>query len=142
MKTVLFVTSFVLLFFSFKEGKTQYLTLTGFVNAKSGEVLENVSIYDSLSTIGSLTDKRGFYQLLLVPGKINLSATLSGFEVYRKSFTLSCDTMIVINLTPLNEPKDVAKKEEPRVSVKQHSIDRRGVSSNLNKKYFVTTDFQ
>ena len=86
MKTILFSTSLFSLICIIPLLTTgQNISVCGYVSNKiDGTYLENVSIYESGSIIGTITDKNGFYKLMLPAGAINLSATLQGFQDFKK----------------------------------------------------------
>ncbi len=113
MKTTFFNSILFVIIFSPFTGIAQYITVTGFVTSeKNGNYLENVNIYESVSTIGTLSDKNGFYHLMLPPGTIKLTATFDGFKDFSKQMTIKKDTVLTIKLKPVPDPKDIAKKED------------------------------
>ena len=100
----------------------QYVTITGFVtNEKTEGYLENVNIYESLSTIGTLSDKNGFYQLMLPPGTIKLTATFDGFKDFSKELMIRKDTVLSIKLKPVPDSKSIAKKDNTNQASKATS---------------------
>ena len=129
MKAILFSTSYFLILFLPLTGWGQFVTITGYVsNAKNGNYLENVNIFESNSIIGTLTDKNGFYQLMLPPGTAEFSVTLDGFSDFSKQFVVMKDTVFSIRLKPVpNSKNGVKKKDETQASVSKNE-------GNLSKK--------
>ena len=131
MKTMLFNTSFfIMLIFPFIVNG-QYVTIKGYVtNEKNGIRLENVNLFESGSIIGTLTNKNGYFYLMLPNGSITLSATLDGFQKFNKKFNVDHDTIVAIKLKPV-EIKSVGKKEN-NLQVSKNKIDE----SKLNQPKF------
>ena len=74
-----------------------------------------------------ITDKNGFYHLMLPLGTINLTATLSGFQHFSKQIVVERDTVLSIHLKPVTDPKGTVKKEnqqEASRDVRSHSRRR------------------
>ncbi len=93
--------------------EAQTITVTGFVtNSNSGEFLENVNIFESISTIGTLSDKHGFYKLMLKKGEIKILATYSGYSNLSKQFVLKNDTTINLRMAPATLLKSKQKTED------------------------------
>jgi hypothetical protein len=111
MKTIL---SCHLLLFSMLlslPGNAQLVLVTGnILNEKTGNALENVSILESYSGIGTITNMSGFFSLMLKPGSAEVVITLNGFNDLSKKLVLNNDTSLTLSLTPvLNikaKPKD------------------------------------
>jgi hypothetical protein len=107
MKTIL--TSFLLIIFMFFPmlGKTQLVTITGNITSgQSGESLENVSIIESHSNIGTITNRNGFYKLELDPGVIEISYSIDGFMEFSQKMELKNDTTLFVKLAPEVNPKN------------------------------------
>jgi hypothetical protein len=113
MKTILFNTSlFSLICIIPLLAAGQNISVCGYVSNKiDGSYLENVSIYESGSIIGTITDKNGFYKLILPAGAINLSATLQGYQDFKKQMNVDCDTVFSIQLKPKIDKKNTSKGE-------------------------------
>lgn len=114
MKKNLFNTSFfILIYFIPFFANGQFVTVSGNVSNKSdGTHLENVSIYESGSIIGTITDKSGYYKLMLPPGTVNMSATLHGYHDFKMQMTVSNDTVYSIQLTPVIDKKSTSDEEK------------------------------
>jgi hypothetical protein len=111
MKTIL---SYHLLLFSMFLpilGNAQLVMVTGnILNEKTGSALENVSILESHSGIGTITNMSGFFSLMLKPGNAEVVITLNGFNDLSKKLVLNNDTTLSFSLTPVlnikTKPKD------------------------------------
>lgn len=83
--------------------QAQLLSVSGYVkNHFTGQAIENAAIYESISGIGTITNKEGYYRLLLNGGKQNLKISGFGFESVATGFMLTSDTIISVDLMPLN----------------------------------------
>ena len=92
-------------------GEAQLVTISGKVtNSKSGEALENVTVFESVSNIGTITNEKGFFKLALATGKLNIEITGSGFKEYSRQFELKSDTTLSVKLIPEIQHKNRHKK--------------------------------
>ncbi|MDX1283923.1 MAG: carboxypeptidase-like regulatory domain-containing protein [Draconibacterium sp.] len=92
-------------------GLCQYISLSGYVtNSTDGNPMQNVSIYDSNSEIGTITNQNGFYKLQLKKGSVNLSITKIGFNDFSNKLILKADTTLQVKLEPNLEGKNKLKK--------------------------------
>jgi hypothetical protein len=124
---ILFFTAFILP----QHIQGQLVSVSGYVkNHLSGQAIENATIYESISGIGTISNKDGYYKLLLIRGKQNLKISGLGYESFSSAFTMTSDTIISIELKPMNMPsgkivagnrqqKDSAQRAEPAASVKK-----------------------
>lgn len=84
-------------------GQAQLLSVSGYVkNFVSEKVIENVSVYENESGIGTISNNEGYYKLLLKPGKQHLKISSHGFENFSTEFELKGDTIITVRLKPAN----------------------------------------
>ncbi len=112
MKTPFLNTCFFLILFFPISGNGQYITITGYItNEKNSSYLENVNLFESGSVIGTLTDRNGFYHLMLPPGTVKLSASLNGFKDFSKQLEVKNDTVFSFRLKPVTDSKSLTKKE-------------------------------
>ena len=103
MKTVLNFVILLGIFIVPEYGQAQLLTVSGYVkNFVSDKVLENVSVYENESGIGTISNNEGYYKLLLKPGKQYLKISSHGFENFTAKFDLKGDTIITVRLKPDN----------------------------------------
>jgi len=80
-------------------GYAQLLSVSGYVrNIVADKVIENATIYENESGVGTITNNEGYYKLLLKPGKQHLTISNPGFEDFSRKFVLSSDTIITISM--------------------------------------------
>lgn len=106
--------------------EAQLLSLSGYVkNFISGEPIENATIYEASSGIGTITNSDGYYKLLLQKGEQKLKITTPGSLSFNSTFNMVSDTIISVELKPQNfaENNVVAgnKMEKDSVSEKEKS---------------------
>ena len=112
MKTIL--TAHFLFYFILLPvlSSAQLVTISGNVtNSKSGEALQNVSIFESASNTGTITNQSGFFKLVISGGELKFSFTDKNFETYVKEIELKNDTTFSIKLKPKVQVKNQHKKE-------------------------------
>ncbi|RIH64155.1 carboxypeptidase-like regulatory domain-containing protein [Mariniphaga sediminis] len=101
MKTHLFYFLFWVILFLPGSGWAQLLSISGYVkNNVSGQAIQNATIFESVSGIGTISNNDGYYKLLLNPGEQSLKISFSGFNVYTSTFELEKDTVISVQLKP------------------------------------------
>ena len=103
MKTMLrlFFLGIIVIFPQVTEA--QLLSLSGYVkNFISGEPIENAAIYETTSGIGTITNKDGYYKLLLQKGEQKLKITSSGNQSFNTTFVMVSDTIVSVELKPKN----------------------------------------
>lgn len=114
MKTILTTGISLLLYLLPAVSWAQFVTVSGYINNNStGKALENVSIFEANSGIGTITNKNGFYRLVLSDSQINLKITNDGFNPIVKEMKIVSDTTCVFNL----EPKLFSKKDQKKALV-------------------------
>nr|WP_319511935.1 carboxypeptidase-like regulatory domain-containing protein [uncultured Draconibacterium sp.] len=113
MKTVL-ITQFALLLLVIPGMSwAQIVSISGYVNnGSNGKALENVSIFDQNSGIGTITNQNGFYKLMLDKGDVDLSISNGGFKSVLHHVNAISDTTLVVSLKPLMGSKDRQKKND------------------------------
>jgi len=112
MKTPLSYLAFAVFFIIPLFGKTQFVTISGKItNELNGEIIENASIFECKSTIGTISDKNGFYKLMLNPGNIDLVISYGGFSDFTQKFKLKSDTTLTVALKPVDHLKSNHKEE-------------------------------
>jgi hypothetical protein len=103
MKTIVNLFLFGVLILLPHPGTAQMISVSGYVkNYVSDKAIENASIYETFSGIGTISNSNGYYHLLLKPGKQHLDVSYTGFEKYSKEFQLTGDTIISVQLIPEN----------------------------------------
>lgn len=113
MKTIL--TSHVLMIIMFLPllGNTQLVTISGDVtHGKSGNVLKNVSIFETFSSIGTITNEEGFFKLELPQGELEIKVTDHGFREFTQKILLKNDTTLSFVLEPELQNRNRQKKQE------------------------------
>jgi hypothetical protein len=112
MKTVL-TTHLLLCIMLFPVlGEAQLFTISGNVtNSENGKALENVSIFESKSNTGTITNNKGFFKLELLAGDLEISITDVGYKASNRNFVLKADTTINIKLSPEIQIKNRHKKQ-------------------------------
>lgn len=112
MKTI-FTLPFLFLFgFLPFSGQTQFIKISGYVTDFLTEnTIENATVYEKSSGIGTISDHDGFYKLTLKPGSMNISFTKNGFESFSRQFIVSSDTTLMIQLKPEKWAKNHEKAE-------------------------------
>ena len=111
MKPILFNTSFILILFLPYISNGQLVTITGYITSeKDDNYLENVNIFESNSIIGTLTDKNGYYHLMLPNGNLKITASLNGYKDYSKKIVIKKDTVFSFKLKPVANTKELGKK--------------------------------
>lgn len=113
MKTVL-ITHFALLLFVIPGMSwSQVVAISGYVNdGTNGKALENVSVFEKNSGIGTITNQNGFYKLILDQGEIDLTITNGGFKSVQHHVSAIADTTLVVSLQPVINGKDRQKKDD------------------------------
>lgn len=122
MKTIILTNTIFLLWCLPLAAWAQVLSLSGYItNSVNGEALENVSVFESNSRIGTISNKNGFYRLILNDQDVDLKISSEGFVAYMKHIDLSSDTTLIVKLEPLADEK-----------AREKSID--DVRADANKK--------
>jgi len=102
MKTLLLTNTFLLLWLLPGMTWGQFVTITGYVNDSSnGKALENVSIFESNSGIGTISNRNGFYRLVLNNSLVKLKIANEGFKDVSREMKLVSDTTLVVKMEPL-----------------------------------------
>ncbi len=73
--------------------------------------MQNVSVFEVNSGIGTISDNLGFYKLLLKSDSVCLQISNTGFDVVTESFELVCDTVLPVYLFPEKSVKEIAHEK-------------------------------
>ncbi len=93
-------------------GEAQLVTISGKVtNSKSGKTLENVTVFELSSNIGTITNENGFFKLALTKGAREIKISDDGFIEYSQQFILKSDTTLTVKLVPEIQHKNRHKKQ-------------------------------
>jgi len=113
MKTFLITNTFLILCMLPGVSWAQFIAISGYItDSSSGKALENVSIFDSNSQTGTITNHNGFYRLILRKTKADLTFSYHGFKDYSRLVEMSTDTTLLVSMEPLIIGKKLQKKEE------------------------------
>jgi len=114
MKTLIITNTILLLWLLPGMTWAQFIAVSGYINDSSnGKALENVSIFDSNSKIGTITNQNGFYSLILHEKKANLKFSYDGFKACFRRIELSADTTLLVSMEPnIIQRKQLKKGEE------------------------------
>lgn len=103
MKTIINILLFGVFILFPHAGNAQMIPVSGIVkNYVTDRAIENASIYEAFSGIGTISNSDGYYHLLLKPGKQQLNISSPGFEKYSQEFRLTGDTIISVQLIPMS----------------------------------------
>lgn len=109
----------------------QLLSVSGYIkNHISGQAIESAAIYESVSGIGTITNKDGYYRLLLNEGKQKLKISSIGYESVISEFIMKSDTIISIDMKPQN----LATKVVAGNRQQNDTVDSEGKQSTSKKQ--------
>lgn len=112
MKTFIITNTILLLWMLPGMTWAQFITITGYINDSSnGKALENVSIFEANSGIGTITNQNGFYRLVLHNKKADLKISYTGFKDCSQIFEMQADTTLMVKLEPRILDRKIQKKE-------------------------------
>lgn len=94
MKYILFLGLF---FTSFSFAQTR---LTGIVVDAKSAALPGVSVFLNNTSIGTITDAKGYFELSIPTGKFELIVTSVGFATFQQLITSETKSPITVTLTP------------------------------------------
>ncbi len=113
MKTIVSYHLFLLCMFLPVFGNDQLVLVTGnIINEKTGNALQNVSILESNSGIGTITNINGFFSLMLNKGNAEIIVSHEGYKDFSKKLVLKADTALTISLVPLLNLKSKTKESD------------------------------
>lgn len=91
--------------------KAQTIIISGKVTSSNGEALENVSIFESNKNIGTITNEKGYFKLILSAGEIKINITESGFVDFSQEIHITKDSIFAVKLTPVIQNKNRNRKQ-------------------------------
>jgi hypothetical protein len=110
MKTIVSYHLFLLCLLLPVFGNDQLVVVTGnIINEKTGNAIENVSILESNSGIGTITNASGFFSLMLNKGNAEIVVSHDGFKDFSQKMDLKADTALTVSLVPLLNLKSKSK---------------------------------
>lgn len=81
--------------------QAQLIHISGFIKSSaSNQAINEVSVFESNSGIGTISNKNGYFKLILKSGKRQISFAEEGFKPVLKQLELKKDTVINIALEP------------------------------------------
>lgn len=129
MKTILIIPLSILLFMIPNFSWAQFISVSGYVNdGKNGDALKNVSVFETNSGIGTISNQNGFYRLLLENGSLNLKISKEGFQNYTTTMDLKSDTVLLVKLQP-----GINGKLRPKKSDELHAVVKADKKSNTRR---------
>jgi len=94
-------------------GNDQLVLVTGnIIDEKTQNALQNVSILESNSGIGTITNINGYFSLMLNKGNAEIVVSHEGFKDFSKKLVLKADTSLTISLVPLLNLKSKIKDSD------------------------------
>lgn len=113
MKTIVSCHLFLICLLLPVFGNDQFVLVTGnIINEKTGNALENVSILESNTGIGTITNVNGFFSLILNKGNAEIIVSREGFKDFSKKMVLKADTALTVSLLPLLNLKSKTKDSD------------------------------
>ena len=101
MKIILFSQFLILLGILPIIGKAQYVTVSGYITQFLTEIpIENATIFEINSGIGTISNNHGYYKLVLSPGAMNLTFSETDYQPFSEEIKVLNDTIIMIQLKP------------------------------------------
>lgn len=79
--------------------QAQLISVSGYIkNQFTGVMIQNATVFESESGIGTISNAEGYYKLLLNRGKQNIKFSVAGCNPKTISIDLKADTIISIEL--------------------------------------------
>lgn len=115
----------ILLFNTLCVSAQKFQIISGTItDSQNGEHLTGVTIYDSISKQGTITNNYGFYSLSLKNGKVRFHCSTIGYKSESFDIMLTKDTLVNLTMKPaLKELNEVI------VSEKRHQYTQPGIIS-------------
>ncbi len=93
-------------------GVAQLISISGYVtDSLSQHFMQNVTVFDPSSNIGTITDNNGFFKLFLTKGEMEIEISKAGYKPYSNKIVLKADTTLSVQLVPEIEFKSHRKKQ-------------------------------
>lgn len=126
MKTIIAIHLYVICLLFPNLGNAQLIQFTGnIINENNGNPIENVSIFESFSGIGTITNINGFFSLILQKGTAEIVISKDGFKNFSQKIVLKADTTINVSLVPVMNIKSKAKETEPQKTANKIEMARK-----------------
>jgi len=112
MKTTIHFFTLILICILPEYSHAQLVSISGYVtHALTGAAVENASVFEKHSEIGTISNKEGFFKLMLHPGRQNLSFSEDGYKTFSENIVLKSDTTVVVHLKPETSSKSRHKND-------------------------------
>jgi len=108
----------------------RYIVSGRILDSSSLMPVNQISVYEKTSGIGTMTNEEGGYSLMLGRGEIELVYTGINYEAVKIGFALKNDTLINLTLNAQMPERNRRSRKESNVLV-QHSIKTHLRESNL-----------
>ncbi len=113
MKTIFALNLYMICLLFPMFGNAQLIQFTGnIINESTGNTIENASIFESFSGIGTITNINGFFSLMLQKGTAEIVISKDGFKNFSQKMVLKADTTINVSLAPVMNFKSKTKETE------------------------------
>lgn len=92
---------------------SQRISVEGFIVNESGKQLREVTVFERLTGIGTISDQTGYFRLMLNSGDVELVFREKNYVPFTEKFTVRKDTSMVVELILENGLKDTTDKHAP-----------------------------
>jgi len=134
MKTFNLCFFFVFLIFSSLSVCAQSVSITGFIiNEKTGDIIKNASVFETGDGIGTISNNKGFFKLILKPGNKKIKVSDSGFSSFLKVLELKKDTVLTVGLLPENT-KNIKRNDATGLRVANDELSKLISSRELRNR--------
>ena len=108
MKTIFFLFTIIIFLFSAGKIDAQTFAVSGYIkNQYTGKAIKHASVFEEMEGVGTISNSKGFYKLLLNPGDKSIKISDSGFQTISTNFQLAQDTVLMVMLKPEKPQKPV-----------------------------------
>ena len=103
MKAITFLSITGMLVFLSIRTNAQLISVSGTIQDNlSGKTIQQISVVESKSGVGTISSFNGTFILLLKKGEVKLSFSDNNYETFNTSFVLTRDTTIYVKLNAVN----------------------------------------
>lgn len=118
MKTFFITHLAIMLFLVPGINLAQVVTISGYVRSTTdGTTIENVNIFDRQSGVGTITNQKGFYKLVLQKGECDLIVSDNDYQTFKKCFNIDTNTIVEVNLNPKKQKNRIKKTEKENIKL-------------------------
>jgi len=94
----------------------QRISVEGSIVNGSGKHLREVTVFERLRGIGTISDQTGYFRLLLNSGEVELVFKEKNYVPHTERFTVKRDTTMVVELIAVNGLKDTMDEYAPVIT--------------------------